>query len=158
MPDTTKNRSLPRGETNRTVKTCGKEVLPDVPGQAAKQPTMFFLRVRNAANQLVTGSSRISEEMRDLRRARGRQVCQACATVFGMILSMQHWSRSSSWCTDSTNTGWTVRTIVIERTRKKRKRKGERLDLWTGRWVGGEPSRAAIWWVKDDKEWNPYSS
>ena len=55
-------------------------------GQAAKQPTMFFLRVRNAANQLVTGSSRISEEMRDLRRARGRQVCQACATVFGMIL------------------------------------------------------------------------
>ena len=86
MPDTTKNRSLPRGETNRTVKTCGKEVLPDVPGQAAKQPTMFFLRVRNAANQLVTGSSRISEEMRDLRRARGRQVCQACATVFGMIL------------------------------------------------------------------------
>ena len=31
MPDTTKNRSLPRGETNRTVETCGKEVLPDVP-------------------------------------------------------------------------------------------------------------------------------
>ena len=34
MPDTTKNRSLPRGETNRTVKTCGKEVLPDVPVRA----------------------------------------------------------------------------------------------------------------------------
>ena len=34
MPDTTKNRSLPRGETNRTVKPCGKEVLPDVPAKS----------------------------------------------------------------------------------------------------------------------------
>ena len=36
MPDTTKNRSLPRGETNRTVKTCGNKVLPDVPAQRGR--------------------------------------------------------------------------------------------------------------------------
>ena len=52
MPDTTKNRSFLWGQFDRTVKTCGNKVLPDVPGiqhtfvhNACEPVTVFFHKV-----------------------------------------------------------------------------------------------------------------